>query len=329
LNGKQKAALLLMNLDVTTACELLKGVEPDLVQELAVEAAYLDSAGYKNSPESLEFARQFCNRLRQKSGSETKNFIQEMLKSAVGQQKAQQIQGQISQLLAKRDPFMLMRSTNSKILADVLEKEHPQAIAVVLSEMPAKKSSEILSIMHEAVRLSTVRRMVACSSIAADAKGRIAEMVYKKLEALQAAKQTQGVSAQPQDALRRVAVILRNLGRDLRDGMLKSIPDQASVEKITDLMVVWEDIPLISDRPLQETLRTVDARTLARALVKADASVVTKIKSNISERASAALEEEASLMTAPKNEEVIAAREELLKLLRQMNQKGDLTFVET
>jgi len=41
LSGKQKAALLLMGLDAATAAELLKGVDPQTVQELAVEVAYL------------------------------------------------------------------------------------------------------------------------------------------------------------------------------------------------------------------------------------------------------------------------------------------------
>jgi len=330
LNRKQKAALLLMNLDVNTASELLKGIESDTVQDLAVEAAYLDAAGYRNSPESMEFVKQFCSRLRKKPETETKNFIQAMLKSTVGQQKASQIQNQINDLLLKRDPFMSIRSANSKTLAGVLEQEHPQAIAVVLSEMPAKKSSEILSLLHEAVRVSTVRRLLACGSVTAEAKKRIAEMVCKKLESLQAAGKTQAFTQQSEDPFRRVAVILRNLGKVLRDGMLNAISqkDQAAAQKVTDLMIVWEDIPMLNDRNLQEALRAVEARTLAMALVKAETSIVAKIKANISERAVAALEEETSLLSSPKNEDIIAARDELLKKLREMNNKGELSFVE-
>jgi flagellar motor switch protein FliG len=45
LTGKQKAAMLLMTLDAATAAELLKGIDPQVVQELAVELAYLDTTG--------------------------------------------------------------------------------------------------------------------------------------------------------------------------------------------------------------------------------------------------------------------------------------------
>lgn len=65
LTGRQKAAMLLMSLDATTAAELLKGVDAEVVQELALEVAYLDAAGYRSSKQSDEITRQFCSSLRE------------------------------------------------------------------------------------------------------------------------------------------------------------------------------------------------------------------------------------------------------------------------
>ena len=48
LTGKQKAALLLMSLDTPTATKLLKDIDPDTVQDIAVELAYLDANGYRS-----------------------------------------------------------------------------------------------------------------------------------------------------------------------------------------------------------------------------------------------------------------------------------------
>ena len=36
LSGKQKAAMLLMSLDTLTAVELLRGLDPDEIQEIAI-----------------------------------------------------------------------------------------------------------------------------------------------------------------------------------------------------------------------------------------------------------------------------------------------------
>ena len=40
------------------------------------------------------------------------------------------------------------------------------------------------------------------------------------------------------------------------------------------------------------------------------------------------IDEETSLMSSPKKEDIAAAREEIVKILREMNIKGELMFVE-
>jgi flagellar motor switch protein FliG len=92
-------------------------------------------------------------------------------------------------------------------------------------------------------------------------------------------------------------------------------------------MVTWEDITTIADRSLQEALRTVEAGTLAVALYKADDEIAQKIRSNISERVVSAVDEEMSLMQEPLEKEVLDAREEVVKPLREANEQDKLRFV--
>jgi len=329
LTGKQKAAMLLMNMDATTASELLKGVGQDTVQELAFELTYLDKSGYRNSKAGVELAKSFCNSLRAGPTFHFETFLNQMLSSTVGGERAQQIRAEINDMLRKRDPFLPMRSADAAILASVLETEHPQAIGVVLSELDPKKSSQVLGLLAEGVRLSVINRMAGRETISTEAKARIAQMVSSRLESA-AAPAAAGAGAKPEQSLRKVAVILRNLGQELRDGLLNAIKekDADASNKVSELMVVWEDITAVSDRSLQQALRGIDAGKLALALHDADAEVKEKIKSNISERATAMVEEEASLMSSPKKQDVASAREEIVKILREMNQSGELAFVE-
>lgn len=330
LSGKQKAAMLLLSLDSATASELVKGLDAKAVQELAVELAYLDAAGLKNNSESFEIAQQFCNSLVCEKGFQIDDFLGELLKAAIGQAKAENIQTQIRSLLHKRDPFIPIRNANSQILSSILSGEHPQAVAVVLSELPAKKSSEVLGLLEEGIRFNAISRMAKSESVTLEARMRIAETVCKKLEALANSSTGQAAAAQTEQPLRKVAVILRNLSKDLRDGLLNSIKekDAETSEMISKLMIIWDDVPLIADRSLQETMRGIDSRKMALALHKAEEKIVSKIKSNISERAIAALDEEASLMSSPKKEEIESAREEIVNVLREVNEKGELSFVE-
>jgi flagellar motor switch protein FliG len=330
LTGKQKAALLLVSLDVATAAELLKGIDPEVVQELAVELSYLDAAGYRSSQQSAEIARQFYSSLKSEPVFNLKSFVREMLSSTVGEEKAQQVETEIEELLHRRDPFIPIRSADVQALASVLESERPQAVAVVLSEMPAKKSSEIIGLLGEGMRVSAITRMTNVDTVTTEAKARIAEMVRQRLESVTTSPESGASQAGPEQSLRKVAVILRNLEKEVRDGVLGAVQEKDTQmgEKVTNLMIVWDDIPQVADRSLQEVLRGIDERQLALALHKADDAISRKIKANISERAAALVDEEASLMSAPKKEDVREAREKMVDALRDMNNKGELAFIE-
>ena len=330
LTGKQKAAMLLMSLDSTTAAEMLKGLDAKVVQELALELAYIDAAGLKNNNLSFEITQQFYNSLSSKKEFHIDDFLNDLLKATVGVSQAENIFTQIQDLLHKRDPFIAIRSANAQTLTSVLSNEHPQAIALVLSELPAKKSSEVLGLLNEDIRLNAVSRMTSCETINNEAKVRIAETVCNNLRVVTTTKTREASTVQPDQSLRKIAIILRNLGKELRDGLLNAIKekDNEAGDKVSSLMVIWTDIPEINDRSLQEAMRGMDSRKLALALHKADENIIRKIKSNISERAAAALDEETSLMSAPKKEDIENAREEIIRILHEMHLKGELEFIE-
>ena len=331
LTGKQKAALLLASLDAATAAELLKGIDARTVQDLAVELSYLDAAGQRSAQQTADVARQFCKSLRDDSGFGFKSFLKEMLRNTVGEDQAKRIQLEIQDLLQKRDPFMSIRSADLQTLRAILETEHPQAIAVVLSELPPRRGSEVLGLLGEEVRVSVISRMTSVNSVTPEAKMRIAQMIRMRLETAGPGQQAGGaIQVRPEQALRKVAVIVRNLDKEVRDGVLEAIAqkDREAGEKIANLMILWEDIPQVGDRSLQQALRGLDERQLALALYEAPEETAAKIKSNISERAAAMVTEEASLMSSPKKEDVRQAREKIVAAMREMNRNGELMFEE-
>jgi flagellar motor switch protein FliG len=331
LTGKQKAAVLLTSLDATTAAEMLKGIDAATVQELAVELSYLDASGYRDTAQTFEVARQFCKSLQQESGFHFRSFLRDMLRHSVGDDQAQRIQQEIRNLLQKRDPFLPLRSADLPALAQVLETEHPQAVAVVLSELPPKRGSGLLGLLSESVRVSAISRMTSIGGTTPEAKLRIAQLVQGRLEGVgSGAPAGAAVPVRPEQSLRQVALLVRNLDKEVRDGVLEAIrqKDQEAGEKVTNLMIIWEDLPSVSGRSLQQALRGIDERQLALALHEAPEEIVLKIKSSISERAATKMEEEKSLMAAPKKEDVRLAQEKILGALRELNKKGELSFEE-
>jgi len=330
LNGKQKAAMLLMCLDAVSAAELLKDVDSGVVEELAMELASLDASGLCDNKEKKKVVQEFCNSLK-KSPSQGLNigrFLNEMLVNILGKEKAEQIRAQIKETTAQKDLFIGIRSASADELVLALEGEHPQTIAVVLSELALKKSQEVMSLLNEDVRLKAVWKMTTPDLLGFGVKQRIASMISERLRSFKG----ETLVAKPgkqEENLRRLAIVLSGLEKDLRDQLLDEIKkhDEETGKMVRNLMVTWEDILSIADRSLQEALRSAESSKLAVALYKTDEEIVQKIRSNISERAAAMVDEETSLMQEPLEKEVLDAREEVVKTLREANEEGKLRFV--
>ena len=330
LNGKQKAAMLLMSLDALTAAELLKGLDPEMVQELAVELASLEASGLCEGKEKMKVAREFCTSLANSSsqGLNIGHFLNEILVSLLGKEKAEQIRTQIKKMTAKKDLFADIRSSTAGELVSALEGEHPQAIAVVLSELPPKKSQEVMSLLNAETSRKVVWNMTNPDLLTGGVKQRMASIVSDRLKSLKG----ETFVAKPgrrEENLRKLAITLSGLEKDLRDQLLGELSkhDEETSTMVKRLMVTWDDIPAIADRSLQEFLRSVDSKKLAISLFGADEGVVQKIRSNISEKAAATLDEEASLMQEPLPKEVLEAREEIMKPLRDANEEGKLRMI--
>ena len=123
--------------------------------------------------------------------------------------------------------------------------------------------------------------------------------------------------------------ILRNLGKDILEGIIGEIlgKDRIAAKKVEKLMILWEDIPKVTNRTLQKALRRDDAKKLAIALVDADQEIDGKIRDNISVRTAEEIELNESMILEHTKNDIEFAREEIVGRLREMNQNGELEFI--
>ncbi len=324
LSGVKKAALLLTALDSATAVQLLKSASPDLLAQIAAEMAALDQGGAA-ATEAHKSIREFFG-LMAGGRKGRKDFVKELLDNTVGKDKSGEMLSRVQDLVEAKDPFLPIRSAGVEDIASALSGESPQVAALVLGELPPRKSAQLLPLLDEKVRNAAIQGMTDGLTVAADAKLKVARIIRTRLDAMAVKGVTSGEGVKRQQQLRKVAVLLRGLDAAFRDGLLKSVAaqDSATADAVRKLMVIWEDVPAIADRGLQNVLRSVDSRKLALALVKADEVTSRKIRTNISERAVAMLDEETGLLSHPKTEEVEQAREAILDSLRELNSRGEL-----
>ncbi len=324
LTGKQKAAMLLMSLDSATATELLKGLNAEEIQEIAMELARIDASKQGDAREQAKVAHEFCSSLQKNQAYRfnLKNFFDELLVNVLDKDRAEQIQSRVKKATGNKDLFMDIRLASTDELVLALEGEHPQTIAVVLSELTPKKSQDVLARLSEEARLKAVCRMTNPELVGSGVKQRIAFTFSERLESFKG----EALPEKPEQTLRKLAIVLSGLEKDLRDRMLDELSkhDEETSTMVRRLMITWEDIPSIADRSMQEALRSVEPGKLAVALYGADEDIVQKIRSNISERAVAMLDEEISLMQEPLEKEVLDAREKVVGPLRDANEEGKL-----
>lgn len=333
LAGAKKAACLLMALDTASAAELLRGVKPEMVTAIAEELAII-SQNRSEASSSAASIREFATLLSARSANaKSKNdFLPQILNSAMGEAKSKEIMKQVGQLLEARNPFAAICEADVADIAKALEGESAQVATLVLCELPGNKSAQLVPMLEASVRSAAVQGMMAGLEVAGEAKAKVASIIQKRLAEM---RQNEVVSpSTPAKAnqsflqWRRVALLLRSLELSLRDSLLKSIAenDADAAAGVRKQMVTWEDLPLVNDRTLQNTLRGVDARKLALALFGAQGANLAKVRANISERAAAALAEETSLLSKPKKEDIDEAREAILNPLRELNDKGELSL---
>ena len=338
LTGKQKAAMLLASLDSEIAAELVKGVSPEDAHELAEELRYLDTAGVSSKRQGLEFAQQFCDSLKPGQDFKVSGFFKEVVKKSIGVEQTEHIQSDIQEVLVKNDPFDCLYSAEPKVIAEVLGKEHPQTAASVLLKMSKEKITQVLNLLDWGIRTSVASRMCNCESLSIDVQPEDREVEAVEIEAASERPDfnlvnntpLKPLSEQSKHSARKLSLSLRNLGKEIRDGLLGiiRIKDKRTGIMVSDLMIFWEDILQISNRSLQKALKMIDVKKLALALVKADYQIVQKIQSNIPKSMAAVLNEQMLLFSAYRRTEIEQAREGIVDVLREMNTKGELSFVE-
>lgn len=347
--GVRKAAMLLKGLDARTAAELLRSASPEFITQVAAEMAYLEATGGLKMELATGSAREFVQQIRQQGGGPRKDgFLETMLEGVFGAEKARGVLQRMPELVEARDPFMSIRSANPADLAEALAGEPPAVVGVVLAELPAKTSTQLLPLLGEEVRAMAIRGLTGGEPVSPETCVRVAARVRKRLGPAQPAAGAGAAGAggaetvaaptgaaaaraeklRREKRLRQVAILLRGLAPDLRNALVHAIAerDEETSQTVQKLMVIWEDVTMVAGRSIQDALRSVDVRKLALALVGADQAVIRKVRGNISRRLAGVIDEETSLLSDPKPEDIEGGRGEILNALRELAGGGLLKF---
>lgn len=320
LSGRQKAAVLLMSMDVDVAAKVFKELEMKEVEAIAVEITNL-----RDLPPTVveDVIEEFYQLMTAQSymvegGIE---YAQMLLEKSYGIERAREIIEKIRVLTTVRG-FNILKKSDSAQLASFLSKEHPQTIALILSHLTPDQSADVLAEFKEDLRTDVIMRIATIGKVSPQLVSEIEHVVD------QIAEQTISQNLAQAGGAQLVANILNKSNNALAKAMLENIEEKKPemALEIKRLMFLFEDIVLIDDKGIQRILRDVDKKDLALALKVADEKIRTKIFKNMSERAAAVVKEELEYMGPVKLKEVENAQMRIVDIIKELEANEEISI---
>ncbi len=320
VTGLQKASLLLIALDVDTASQVLKYIDPMDVEQISAEISKVKNIPSNvvelvmNDYHNLIIAREYML----EGGIE---YAQKVLEKSFGLPKAAEIIEKVKNLTTLKG-FDVLKKADSTQLVGFLNKEHPQTIALILSHLNPEQTANALKELPDELRAEVAYRIATLGKISPQTLKQI-ERVVDELAGFSINQSVSKIGGTKSLAsiLNRTSV---SVSKDILNQIEQIDPD-VSLE-IKRLMFLFDDIINIQNKDIQRIMKEVDRRDLALSLKIAEEKLREKIFANMSERAAELLKEELQYMGPTKLKEVEAAQARIVDIVKRLEEQEEITL---
>ncbi len=322
LANDKAIAMLLLSIDQELAAKVLRNFSDDTVdkvtramqelQEMAIDSDTL-RAVYRGAVQKLRSGNMALG--------DVGGLMRNVLMRAFGEERGGDVTRRANgDILAKR-PFAMFEALTAEDLANLLTEEHPQIAAVFLAHLDRKKGGEVLRFVSEEMRADLVQRVATLDRTPADVVQRVLDVMRKKVKDLGLTT----LRSEPKAWIKAAASLLNNVGGGEKAILEKIETADADIAgAIREEMFTFDDIAKLDKKSMQKILASVDSRQLAVSLKATTAAVEGAILTNLSKRAADMVREERDSLGPTPLSDVLAAQSEILKMIRDMMDKGDI-----
>ncbi|MEQ8289368.1 MAG: flagellar motor switch protein FliG [Gammaproteobacteria bacterium] len=320
LEPAQKAAVLLMTIGEDKAAEVLRHMGPKEVQRIGVAMTTVRDLS-KDTVNNV--IGEFMSTVNQQTnlGVGVDDYVRNVLHNALGEEKAASV---IDRILigGNSQGLEALKWMNPKSVAELIQNEHPQIIAIILSYLESDMSAEILTVFPEKVRADLLLRIATLESVQPAAMRELNETLEKQL------KGGNSVQSSSIGGPKAAADILNFIESSNEAAIMEKIKevDEDLGQEIQDLMFVFDNLITVDDRSMQVILREVATDNLLLALKVANDELKEKIFNNMSKRAAEMLQEDLEAKGPVKLSEVEAAQKEILTIARRLADEGQISL---
>lgn len=212
-----------------------------------------------------------------------------------------------------------LRFLSATALAERLEGEHPQLVALICAHVDAAVATKVIQSLAEDEQEDILFRLATLEPVSAD---KLAEA-----EALVLAKPARVTGPQSQrGGTGDVAAILNMMKKGDDKRALKALArrDKDLARRIEEDMLTFDDLARLDDRGLGTLLRSVDTSLLVPALKGADGRLRARCLACMSSRAAQSIEDEMTERGPMPFDEVAAAQRAVVAIARRLGEEGVL-----
>ncbi|MCL2693842.1 MAG: flagellar motor switch protein FliG [Oscillospiraceae bacterium] len=316
ITSVQKASLVLSSIGSENASLVFKNFSDDEIERLTLEVAKNDYWPMEVVEDVLNDFYELC--LTQKVISEGGvDYAREVLEKAFGPQQAAALFEKITKQL-KTKAFAFVRKADYKNLLAIVQNEHPQTIALILSYARSDQASAILTELPKDIKIEVVERIAKMDSASPD--------VVRSIEATLERKFANLVTSESMDVggVNYIADVLNSVDRGTEKLIFDELAqrDPKLADEIRQKMFVFEDIIMLDDISVQAFLKEVDPKDLSVAIKGSTSEVADTVYRNMSQRARESLQTDVEYLNNVRMRDVEEAQQRIVSVIRRLEEDG-------
>lgn len=310
----EKVAILLQLMGEETAAKIIQSLPMGEVHRMTQTLMRMRPA---EVDEAKAIAEEFTRALLERGGLLVpgEEFAKAVISKAFDKVSAAKLLDAVT--MSDHETFEALNRVDPKVISEFTKAEHPQTTALILAHLEPPVAGKVLSLLPEVVRTEVVLRLAKLKDVSPTILEEIVEALQNDLLNMASGGEELG-------GLKKVAEILNHTEKSVETDILKRLQeeDPTLAEGIQQLMFTFDDLAKLDDRAIQEILREVDIKLLAKSLRAASEEVQQKIFGNMSQRAAEVLREDMEALGPTRLSEVEDAQIEVIKVVLRLRDEG-------
>lgn len=319
LTSIQKAAVLMISIGPDASAELYRRLQQDEIEEITKEMLRMRNVESSTANTVIE---EFYHMMTAQDFVAVGGlqYAEDVLNRSLGAEKAVEIIRLIERMIRVKG-FNVLKNVDPNQLLAFMQKEHPQTIAFVLSQLQPQQSAQILADLTPELQAEVMMRYANMERVAPETISAVETVLESRVDFSQSSSKLGGVKA--------AAEILNMIGTSAERSILSKINERSPelATEMKNLMFVFEDIVQLDDRSIQKVLKEVDNKDLALALKHVSTEVKDRVLANMSERAAETIKEEIEYMGPVRLKEVEVAQQQVVDAIRRLEEQGQVVIV--